>query len=119
MFKMNADNQLVTATGQQVMGYGVDEDYNVDSAKGLVPVSIPLGSAAVAQATQNVNLEGTLSPTGTVATQGTILETGELSDGLHARPTDLTTTQAVSSSYPTFAAAEATGGGTMAAGAKY
>lgn len=119
IFKMNADNELVTLTGNRVMGFGVNEDYKIDAASGLVPVKIPLGSAAVAQATKNVYLEGTLSPTGTVATKGQIIETEMLSDGLHPRPTSLSTTEAVASVYPTFEAAEAAGGGTMASGDKY
>src|SRR5688572_29863749 len=53
IFKTNADNELVNITGQRVLGYGVDDSFEIQQTT-LVPVTIPLGSAAVAQATQNV-----------------------------------------------------------------
>ena len=119
IFKMNADNELVSLTGNRVMGFGASDEYEIDEASGLVPIKIPLGSAAVAQATRNVFLEGTLSPTGTIATKGQIIETEMLSDKLYPRPTNLTTTGAISSTYPTSDLAEVAAGGTMDAGDKY
>ena len=58
---------IAIATGQRLLGYGVDTNYNIDTTN-LVPLSVPLGTSAVAEATKNVNLEGTLTPTGDVAT---------------------------------------------------
>ena len=68
-FKMNAGNQLVNSGGYTVLGYGVDNQFHIDSTT-LRPLSIPLGTATVAQATQNVILEGALPPTGQLANRG-------------------------------------------------
>lgn len=80
IFKLNANNELVTSTGQRLLGYGVDEFYAVQPTE-LRPLSIPLGAAAVAQATTNVTLEGTLTPTGDVADTAEVIETLTLGDG--------------------------------------
>jgi flagellar hook protein FlgE len=85
IFKTNADNELVTTTGQRVLGYGVDQNFQLDSTT-LQALEIPIGSAAVAQATQNVFLEGNLAPAGDVATTAEILTTGVLGDGSFTAP---------------------------------
>jgi flagellar hook protein FlgE len=85
IFKTNADNELVTTTGNRLLGYGVDDNYDIQSTQ-LVPLTIPLGSAAVAQATQNVYLEGTLTPTGDVADTGAVAESGVLGSNSVPRP---------------------------------
>ena len=84
-FSLNADNQLVNATGQRVLGYGVDSQYNVSTTQ-LTPLTIPLGTAAVVQATQNAYLEGTLSPSGDLSSQGTTLQTAVLGDAAYTQP---------------------------------
>jgi flagellar hook protein FlgE len=66
IFKRNADGELVNITGQRLLGYGVNEDYVIQETS-LVPLSIPLGTAMVARPTENVFLEGVLSPTGELA----------------------------------------------------
>ena len=43
-FTTNADNQLVTGTGNRVMGYGVNDDFQIDTSQ-LQPLTIPLGTA--------------------------------------------------------------------------
>ena len=78
-FQLNSSNHLVTTTGQTLLGYGVDQNFNVQKTT-LQPLSIPLGSTAVAQATQNVYLQGDLSPTETVATTPQIIQSQTLSD---------------------------------------
>lgn len=85
-FTPNSLNQLVTSTGQTLMGYGVDSNFNIQTTQ-LVPISIPLGSTAVAKATQNVEMQGTLTPTGDVATTGAIIQSGQLGDGATTAPT--------------------------------
>src|SRR4026209_1783074 len=50
------------------------------------PVEIPLGSAAVAQATQNVFFTGTLTPSGDLATQAEIVQSEVLGDGSFTQP---------------------------------
>src|SRR5215471_10933281 len=52
-FRTNAENQLVTTTGNKLLGYGVDQNFQIQSTT-LEPLAIPLGSKAVAQATENV-----------------------------------------------------------------
>lgn len=84
-FTTNSQNNLTTSTGQRLMGYGVDSNFNIQTT-GLQPVSIPLGSTAVAEATQNVDLSGTLTPTGDVATTGAIIQTGPLGDASKTAP---------------------------------
>ena len=92
-FKMNAENKLVNSSGYSVLGYGVDNQFNINSTT-LQPLSIPLGTATVAQATQNVFLEGTLPPTGTgvaVANTASILQSGVLGDAQYTSPASAAT----------------------------
>ena len=86
IFKLNAQSELVTITGNRLLGYGIDGDYQVQ-ATSLVPLTIPLGAAAVARATENVFLEGTLSPTGDLADTAEVIQTGVLSDAQWSQPT--------------------------------
>ncbi len=86
IFKLNAESELVTITGNRLLGYGVDEDYQIQ-ATSLEPLVIPLGAAAVAKATENVYLEGTLSPTGNLADTAEVIQTGVISDAQWSQPT--------------------------------
>jgi flagellar hook protein FlgE len=85
IFKTNAQNELVTTTGNRLMGYGIDDTYTVQRTE-LIPLTIPLGSAAVAQVTRNVFLEGTLTPTGDVADTAQIIQSVTLGDSSVPRP---------------------------------
>jgi flagellar hook protein FlgE len=85
IFKTNSENQLVTVTGQRLLGFGVDDNFQVETTT-LVPLDIPLGSAAVAQATQNVFFTGTLTPAGDLADRAEIIQSGILGDGLFTQP---------------------------------
>ena len=78
-FSLNANNQLVTASGANVQGYGVDSSFNLNTAQ-LQNLTIPLGNLNVAQQTTNLSIEGALIPTGTVATQGAHLLSDTLGD---------------------------------------
>lgn len=93
IFKTNQNNELVTVTGQRVLGYGIDENFQIQTTT-LVPLEIPLGSAAVAQATQNVYLEGVMSPSGDVATTAGVIQSTVLGDSIVPRP-DATSTVTV------------------------
>jgi flagellar hook protein FlgE len=86
IFKTNSENELVTITGQRLLGYGVDDNFQLKSTE-LASLEIPLGTAAVAQATQNVFLEGTFTPTGDVATTAEIIESQTLGDASFTLPT--------------------------------
>ena len=85
VFKVNATNEVVTITGNRLLGFGVNDRFQLQSTV-LVPVTIPLGSAAVAQATNNVYLEGQLSPTGDIATKAERIRTDVLSNGYYTDP---------------------------------
>ncbi len=85
IFKLNSQSELVTVTGNRLLGHGVDSDFQT-VATSLVPLTIPLGAAAVAKATENVYLEGTLSPTGDLADTAEVIQTGIMSDGVYRYP---------------------------------
>ena len=86
IFKFNSQNEMVTITGNRLMGFGIDDQFQIQRTT-LVPIEIPLGAAAVAQPTSNVFLEGTLSPTGDIATEAQRIQTGILGDGSTIAPT--------------------------------
>lgn len=86
VFKLNEQNELTTITGNRVLGFGVNDQFETQRTT-LEPITIPLGSAAVAQATENVYIEGQLSPTGDIATTAERIQTEVLSDGSQAAPT--------------------------------
>ena len=90
-FKMNAQNQLTTSTGNRVLGYGVNSQFEIQTTS-LQPITIPLGSAEVAKATENVYLQGSLTPSGDVADAAKIIQTGVLGDAQYTDPTALPTT---------------------------
>jgi flagellar hook protein FlgE len=90
-FKTNANNEIVTITGHRVLGYSVDANFEIQPT-GLKPLSIPLGAAAVAQATQNVSMEGNLNPNDTVGANPEIIQSSILSDGSRSYPTATPTT---------------------------
>ena len=56
-FTLNANNQLVNDSGGLLLGYGVDNNFNIQATQ-LKALSIPLGSTTVAKATQNVTMQG-------------------------------------------------------------
>ncbi|MHB8900513.1 MAG: flagellar hook-basal body complex protein [Thermoguttaceae bacterium] len=85
IFEFNAQNEMVTITGNRLLGFGTDDNFQIQRTT-LVPIEIPLGAAAVAQPTGNVFLEGTLTPTGDVATRARQIQTGILGDGTYTAP---------------------------------
>lgn len=95
IFKTNAENRLVTTTGNFVLGYGVDEDYVIRATDELVPLEIPLGQRFVAKATESVHIEGTLTPTGDIADTAQVIDSAVLGDGSYTRPPAGTTTAVV------------------------
>src|SRR5262249_3916222 len=84
-FKTNANNELVTLGGERVLGYGVDSNYQIQRTT-LVGLTVPLGTAATAQPTRNVFLQGTLTPSGAVADTAGIIQSDVLGDGSVPRP---------------------------------
>ncbi|MFN9917399.1 MAG: flagellar hook-basal body complex protein, partial [Pirellulaceae bacterium] len=80
MFRLNSFNELVTITGNRVLGYGVDAKFNLQPST-LTPLTIPLGTEAVAKATSQVTLQGTLTPQGDIADTAEILQSATLGNG--------------------------------------
>ena len=78
-FTLNSNSVLVSASGAQVQGYAVDDDFNLITTQ-LSDVTIPLGNLNVAQQTSNISLNGALLPTGDLGTQGTRYLTEQLVD---------------------------------------
>jgi flagellar hook protein FlgE len=84
-FTTNAENQLVTGTGNRVMGYGINDQFQIDTSH-LQPLSIPLGTASVAKATTEATLQGTLTPSGAIANTASIIESNQLTEGGRSFP---------------------------------
>lgn len=99
IFKLNSQSQLTTITGNRVLGYGVDDQFQIQTNQ-LVPLSIPLGAASVAKPTANVFLEGTLSPTGDLANAAENIRTGTLTDGQYTYPTVVPTVEQAAAALP-------------------
>lgn len=83
--QLNSNNEVVTTTGQRVLGYGVTEDFQLDTSN-FEPLSIPVGQERVAQATQNAFLTGVLNPAVEVGTQPEIVESVVLGNGAIEAP---------------------------------
>lgn len=69
-FRLDKANNLVTVGGDFVLGYGVDDDFNIQPGE-LRPINIDVGGTTVAEATQNVSVSGNLDASGSVASRGT------------------------------------------------
>jgi flagellar hook protein FlgE len=78
-FKLDANNTLVTADGYKVRGYATDDNFNIVTGQ-LADITIPLGTMSSARATSEVQMDGNLNASGTIATQGTILESQAYQD---------------------------------------
>ncbi len=85
IFKTNSQNELVNINGNRLLGFGVDDNFQILETS-LQPLTIPLGASAVAQATQHVFFEGALTPTGDIATQSQVIQTGILGDAQFTAP---------------------------------
>ncbi|MBL9147454.1 MAG: flagellar hook-basal body complex protein [Phycisphaerae bacterium] len=70
-FLRSPTNDLVTKTGAKVMGYGVDETFNIVDGT-LVELNIPIGTLTLAEATRNVVFNGNLNAAGSVGTTGSV-----------------------------------------------
>ena len=70
-FILDANNSLVSTSGFNVQGFGVDSNYNI-VPNVLTNLSIPLGQLTLAKATENAQLDGNLSASASIATQGSI-----------------------------------------------
>lgn len=120
-FKTNADNELVTVTGNRLLGFGVNERFELQTNV-LTSLQIPVGTAATAQPTQNVLLQGVLTPSGDVADTAGVIESATLGDSVVPRAdvSGVTTGVAATPDPSTITVGTAQGaGGTHAEGAVY
>ena len=78
-FKLNSNQQLVTQSDDYVLGYTVNDKFQILTDK-LSTLTIAVGKTKIAEATQNVTMEGLLNAVGDSATQGTVLESVALTD---------------------------------------
>lgn len=89
-FVLNANNELTTATGGYVQGFGVDSNATVIPGQ-LDKIQIPLGASTLAQETTNVEMAGNFDASGDVGAGSSILLTQELTVvGGAASPTGAT-----------------------------
>ena len=88
-FERNSNNQLVTASGDYVQGYGVDKNFNIIPNQ-LSKLTIPLGSMTIAEATSNVQMQGNLNANGELGMGASVLQSQALLDNASNPPTDTT-----------------------------
>ena len=79
-FRPNELNELTTINGERVMGYGVDEQFNLIPGV-LAPVALPLGALTIVEPTTNVRFAGNLNANGALPTGGSIFSLGGTSTG--------------------------------------
>lgn len=113
--QLNANNEVVTTTGQRVLGYGVDDNFNL-TTDNLEPLVIPLGQERVAQATQNAYFTGVLNPAVDEASQPEIIQSAVLGDEAIEVPDDTNFTLADIDSSPVPAPASAVEGAAAVGG---
>lgn len=85
IFKLNADAELVSSTGERLLGYGVDEQFRLQESS-LVPLQVPLGTESIAKATENVTFEGSLTPEGDLAHVSQVIQSVKLGDAQVPQP---------------------------------
>ena len=83
-FRQDSNDNLATATGEKLLGYAVDDEFNILTGQ-LVPINIPVGKQTIAEETSNIALVGNLNKDGDIPTQGTIIDLlGTATAGLSA-----------------------------------
>lgn len=71
-FRQDSDDNLATISGEKLLGYAVDDEFNILTGQ-LVPINIPVGKQTIAEATSNIALVGNLDKDGDLPTQGSII----------------------------------------------
>ena len=119
-FSTNANNELITATGNRLLGFGIDDDFTIQETD-LVPLTIPLGQAAVAKATENVVVQGTLTPSAELADVAQVIQSSILGNGAfpQASGTGVTVGAAAFPSSAAVTVGHTDAGGTHPEGAVY
>ena len=70
-FRQNSTNDLVTISGERVMGYGIDNRFNIVPGS-LTPINLPVGELRLSEPTRNVRFSGNLNSSGELAARGSI-----------------------------------------------
>ncbi|NLX05737.1 MAG: flagellar hook-basal body complex protein [Phycisphaerae bacterium] len=65
-FKIDANQRLVSADGNMLLGFAVDENFNIAQGT-LSALTIPVGGLSIAQATTQAGFKGNLDASGIVA----------------------------------------------------
>ncbi len=120
IFKLNSANELVTTTGNRLLGFGIDDQFNIQTSS-LSPIVVPLGTEAVAKATTEVTLQGTLTAKGDIADTSEIIDSSVLGNSAipHPTATGITTSSANRPSSASVAVVHADGGGDHPEGVTY
>lgn len=71
-FRQDSDDNLATVTGEKLLGYAVDDDFNILTGQ-LTAINIPVGKQTIAEATSNISIVGNLNKDGDIPTQGSII----------------------------------------------
>ncbi|MCY2975586.1 MAG: flagellar hook-basal body complex protein [Planctomycetota bacterium] len=85
IMKLNSANELVTSSGNRLLGFGVDDKFNIQTTT-LQALTVPLGSEEVAKATTNVTLQGTLTAQGDIADTSAIIQSAILGNSAIPSP---------------------------------
>lgn len=85
IFRLNSANELVTSTGNRLLGFGVDDKFNLQTTE-TRPLTIPIGTEAVAKATAEVTMQGNLTSLGDVADTSKIIQSDVLGNSSIPRP---------------------------------
>ncbi|NQU77059.1 MAG: flagellar hook-basal body complex protein [Planctomycetes bacterium] len=78
-FELNSAKDLITPEGRHLMGYGIDENFNIIEGQ-LQELRVPTGQLTIARATSNVDMKGVLNADGEFGTAGTILQSQALTN---------------------------------------
>ena len=78
-FTLNPEGKLVNPAGSRVQGYGIDGNYNLQTAA-PTDIEIPLGKLYIAEATNTATFTGAFYSGGELATNGTVQSTLPLED---------------------------------------
>ncbi|MDR3233542.1 MAG: flagellar hook-basal body complex protein [Planctomycetaceae bacterium] len=87
--KVNENFDLVTNTGLYVLGYGINDKYEVQRNE-LTNLKIPIGEMHLAAETEHVTIEGIVDAVGDSGTQGTVLRTAPMTDLSKGQPEVIT-----------------------------
>jgi flagellar hook protein FlgE len=90
--KLNSENQIVTANGNKLLGYGLREGSFELNEAFVQPLTIALGGERVAQATTEAVFQGVLNPTVNAGTIPAQIQSEVMGDGSVMHPNGEVTT---------------------------